>query len=139
MLQRELVISNSAFDIRCACWCKMSRLSKRPWLLQASEISELIVDSDRDKVGVSSDASSVEGGTGSVPGLSKPQPYHQTAISHESSSSILSSASDKEDASESGPGEQIQQAVTLQWTLPPLPSEQCSTHIYRGAQRKEGQ
>ena len=70
MLQRELVISNSAFDNRCACWCKMSQLSKRPWLLQASEISELLIDTDSDEAGVSSDASFVEGGTESVPGLS---------------------------------------------------------------------
>jgi hypothetical protein len=88
VLQRELVISNSAFDNLCACWCKMSRLSKRPRLLQASEISELIVDTDSDEAGVSSDASLVEGGTESVPGLSQPQPYHQTVSSHESSSSI---------------------------------------------------
>jgi len=66
----------------------MSRLSKRPRLLQASEISELIVDTDSDEAGVSSDASLVEGGTESVPGLSQPQPYHQTVSSHESSSSI---------------------------------------------------
>jgi len=86
----------------------MSQPSKWPCLLQPSEITELTVDTDSDEARVSSDISSVEGGTESVPGLSQPQPYHQTASSHESSSSILSSASDKEDASESGPGEQIQ-------------------------------
>jgi len=37
-----------------------------------------------------------------VPGLSQPQPYRQTASS---SSSVLTSASDEEDASEGGPGE----------------------------------
>ena len=119
VLHGELVISNSAFDNRCACWFKMSQRSKRPRLLQASEVSELIVDTDSDKTGVSSDVSSVEGGTENVPGLSQPQPYHQTASSHKFSSSISSSASDEEDDSESGPGEQIQQAVTLHWT-PPL-------------------
>jgi len=46
VLHRELVISNSAFDNRCACWRKLSWWSKRPRLLQASKISELIVDSD---------------------------------------------------------------------------------------------
>jgi len=43
-----------------------------------------------------------------VPGLSQPQPYHQTASCHESSSSISSSTSDEDDAGESGPGEQTQ-------------------------------
>jgi len=107
----------------------MSRLSKRLWLLQASEIPELIVDNDSYEAGVSSDTSSVEGGTESVPGLSQPQPYHQTASSHKSTSSILSTASDEEDASESGPGEQIQQAVTLQWT-PPSCLQSSVAHTY---------
>jgi len=96
----------------------MSQRSGRPRLLQASEISELIVDTDSDEMGVSSDVSFVEGGTESVPGLSQPQPYHRNASTHEFNSSIFSSASDEEDASESRPGEQIQQAVTLQWTHP---------------------
>ena len=43
VLHRELVISNSAFDNRCACWRKMSRWSKRPWLLQASKISNWLL------------------------------------------------------------------------------------------------
>jgi len=50
----------------------MSRLSKRPRLLQASKISELIVGTDSDEAGVSSDASLVEAGTESVPGLLQP-------------------------------------------------------------------
>jgi len=62
---------------------------------------------------VSSNIRSVDGGSETVPGLSQPQPFHQTASSHEFSSSILSSASDEEVASESGPGDQIQQAATL--------------------------
>jgi len=45
----------------------MSRLSKRPQLLQTSEISEPTVYTDSDEAGVSSDASLVEGGTESVP------------------------------------------------------------------------
>ena len=94
----------------------MSRPSKRPRSLQSREISELIVDTDSDEVRVSSDVSSVEGGYESVPGLSQPQPYRQTASCRGSSSSFLSSASDEEDAGESGPGEQTQQPVTLQWT-----------------------
>jgi len=112
----------------------MSRQSKRPQLLQPREISELIVDTDSDEAGVSSDVSSVEGGSESVPGLSQPQPYHQTASSHESSSSISPIASDKEDAGESGPGEQIQQAVTLQWTRPSCP-QSCVAHTYTGGPR----
>jgi len=98
----------------------------------------MIVDNDIDKATVSSDVSSVEGGSESVPGLSQPQPYRQTASCHESSSSISSSASDKEDAGESGPGEQTQQPVTLQWTCPSCPQSSVA-HTYRGPQRKEGQ
>ena len=101
-------------------------------MLRPSEKSELTVDTDSDEDRVSSDISSIEGGTKSVPGLSQPQPYHQTANSHESSSSISSSASDEEDASDSGPDEQIQQAVTLQWTCPSCPQSTVA-HTYRGA------
>ena len=108
-------------------------------MLQPRKIYELIVDSDSEEVGVSSDVSSVMGGSESVPRLSQPQPYHQTASSHKSSSSISSSASDKEDAGESGPGEQIQQAITLQWTPPSCP-ESSVAHTYTGGpQRKERQ
>jgi len=98
-------------------------------LLQTHEISELIVDTDSDEVRVSSDASSVEGGSESVPGLSQPQPYRQTASCHESSSSISSSASDEEDAGEIGPGEQTQQPVTLQWTCLSCPQSSVA-HTY---------
>jgi len=99
-----------------------------------SEISELVVDTDSDEASVSGDISSVEGGSDNVPGLSQPQPCHQTASSHESSSSISSSASDEEDAVESGPGEQIQQAVTLQWTRHSCPQSSV-THAFTGAPR----
>ena len=112
----------------------MSSRSKRPRLLRPSEISELVVDTDSNEVSVSSNISSVEGGSDSVPGLSQPQPCHQTASSHESSSSIPSSASDEEDAIESGPGEQIQQAVTLQWTRPSCPQSSVA-HTFTGAPR----
>jgi hypothetical protein len=88
-------------------------------LLQPGEISELIFDTDSDEQRESSDVSSVEGdsnlvegGAESVPGLSQPQPYHQTASRHKSSSSISSSASDEEDAGENMPGEQTQ-PITL--------------------------
>jgi len=106
-------------------------------LLQPREISELIVDTDSDEAGVSGDVSSVEGNIENVLGLSQPHPYHQTASSHESSSSVLSSASDEEDAGESGPGEQIQQAVTLQWT-PPSCLHYSVAHTYtRGPRGKK--
>ena len=60
---------------------------------------------------VSSDISLVEGCSENVPGLSQPQLYHQIASSHEASISVSSSASEKEDAGESGPGEQIQKVM----------------------------
>jgi len=66
-----------------------------------------------------------------VPGLSEPQPYRQTASCDESSSSILSSASDKDDAGKNGPGEQTQQPVTLQWTCPSCPQSSVA-HTYTG-------
>jgi hypothetical protein len=73
-------------------------------LLRPSKISQLIVDTDSDEARVSSDVGSVEGGSVSVSGVSQPQPYHQAASCHESSRSISSSTSDKEDAGENGPG-----------------------------------
>jgi len=103
-------------------------------LLTPSKISELVVDTDSDEASVSSDVSTVEGGSNSVPGLSQPQPCHQTASSHESSSSISSSVSDEEDAIESGPGEQIQQAVTLQWTRSSCPQSTVA-HTFTGVPR----
>ena len=109
----------------------MSRPSKRSRLLQPCEISELIVDTDSDEARVSSDVSSVEGGYESVPGVSQPQSYRQTASCLKSSSSISSSASDEEDVGESGPGEQTQQPVTLQWTRPSCPQSSVA-HTYTG-------
>ena len=66
-----------------------------------------------------------------MPGLSQPQLYHP-ASSHKSSSSILSSASDKEDAGEGGQGDKIQQAVTLQRTSPSCP-QSSAAHTYKRA------
>jgi len=123
--------SNHLIMCECVCCYKMSQPSKRRRFLQSSEIAELFLDTDSGDATESSDASSVEGGPEGVPGVSHTQPYRQTA-----SSSISSSASDEDEAVESVPGEQTQQAVTLQ---PLLPSEQCSAHIHRGPQRKEGQ
>ena len=69
-----------------------------------------------------------------MPGLSQPQPSRQTANCHESSSSISSSASNEEDAGESGPGEQTQQPLTLQWTSPSCPQSSVA-HTYTGGPR----
>ena len=69
-----------------------------------------------------------------VPGVSQPQPYRQTASCHESSSSVSSSASDEDDAGESGPGEQTQQPVTLQWTCPSC-LQSSVAHTYTGGPR----
>jgi hypothetical protein len=77
---------------------------------------------------------SFEGGSESVPGVSQPYLYHQTASSHMSSSSILSSASDEGDASVSGPGEQTQKPVTLHWTSASCPQSSVA-HTYRGGPR----
>ena len=112
----------------------MSRPCKRPRLLQPSEISVLVFDTDSDEPRLSSDISSVKGGFESVSGLSQPQTYHQTASSHESSSSISSSASDEDDAGENGPGEQTQQPITLQWTRSSFPQSSVA-HTYTGGPR----
>jgi len=65
-----------------------------------------------------------------MPEMSQPQPYHQTANCHKSSSSILSSASEEEDTAESGSDEQTQQPVNLQWTHPSCPQTSVAhTHI----------
>jgi hypothetical protein len=77
----------------------MSGLRKWPRLLTPNKIAEPIFDTGSDEARVSSDVSSVEGGSESVPGVSQPQPHCQTASCHESNSSILSSASDKDEYS----------------------------------------
>jgi len=82
MLHRELVILPSKRFIVGMRGGIMSGPNKRPRLLRPSEISELIFDTDSDKARVSSDIGLVEGGSESVPGVSQPQPYHQTASSH---------------------------------------------------------
>ena len=103
-------------------------------MLQSSKICGLIFDTNSDEARVSSDISSVEGGSESVPGVSQPQPYHQAASCRESSSSVLTSASDEEGAGESGVGEQTQQPVILQWTHPSFPQSSV-VHIYTGGPR----
>ena len=136
MLHRELVVLPNLFFTVGVSSDTWSGVGKRPRLLTPNKIAELIVDTDSDKVRVSSDVSSVQGGSESVPGVSQPQLYRQTASCYESNSSVLSSASDKEDARESGPGEQTQQAVTLQQTHPSCPQSSV-LHTYTGGLREK--
>jgi len=138
LLHRELVFLPSNHLTVGVSGGIMSRPSKRPRLLQPREISELIVDADSDKARVSSDVSSVEGGSESVPGVSQPHPLHKTANCLKSSSSISSSASDEEDAGESGPGEQTQHPVTLQWTRPSCPQSSVAQTYTGGPRGKKG-
>ena len=49
----------------------------------------------------------------------------------------MSSASEEEDASESGPGEQTQQSVTLQWTPPSCPESSVAHTYTRGPRGKK--
>ena len=129
VLHTDLILPNKHLTVSVS-GSVMNGTSKRPWLLQSSEIFELIVDTDSGEVRVSSDISLVGGGCESMPGVSQPQPYHQTSNCHKSSSSISSSASDEEDPAESGPDEQTQQPVTLQWTCPSCPQTSVAhTHI----------
>jgi len=93
----------------------------------------LIVDTNSDEARVSSNVSSVEGGSESVPGVSQPQLYRQTARCHESSSSILSNASDEEDAGDSEPDEQTQQPVILPLTRHSCPQSSVAHTYIQGA------
>ena len=119
----------------CVCCYKMSQPSKRRRFLQSREIAEPFLDSDSVDATVSSDASSVDGGPEGVPGVSHTQPYRQTVSSPKPSSSISSSASDEDEAVESGPGEQTQQTVTLQWTRPSCP-QISEAHTYKGGPQR---
>ena len=110
-------------------WLSCSQRSKRRRFLQSSEIAELFLDTDSGDETVSSDASSVQGDPESVPRVSHTQPYRQTASSPNSSNSTSSSASDEDEALESEPGEQTQQAVTVQWTRPSCPQSSVA-HTY---------
>ena len=124
VLHRELVFLPSNHLTVGVSGDIMSRPNKRPRLLQPRELSELIVDTDSDEARVSSDVSSLEGGYESVPGVSQPQSYRQTASCLKSSSSISSSAFDEENAGESGP-------VTLQWKRPSC-TQSSVAHTYTG-------
>ena len=135
MLHTELVFLPSNHLIVSVIGGIICQPYKRPRLQQPGEIVELIFDTDSDEARLSNDVSSVQGRFESVSGLSQPQPYRQTASSHESSSSISSSASEEEDAGENGPGEQTQQPITLQWTRPSCPHSSVA-HTYTGGPRE---
>ena len=75
MLHRELVILLSKHYTVGVSSNVMSGPGKRPRLLRPSEISELIFDTDSDDTRVSSNISSVEGGSESVPGVQQSQQY----------------------------------------------------------------
>src|SRR5215469_13866027 len=135
VVERDCFTTSNHLIVRqFVCSYNMSQPNKRRRFLQYSEIAELFLDSDSGETSVSSDASTVEGGNEGVPGVSHTQPYRQTASSPKSSSSVSSSASDEDDAVESGPGEQTQQAVTLQWTRPSCPQSSVA-HTYTGGPR----
>ena len=100
VLHRELVILLSKHYTVGVRGNVMSGPGKRPRLLRPSEISELIFETDSDEMRVSSNISSVEGGSESVPGCNN----------------LNNTACLQEDAGESGPGEQTQQPIILKWT-----------------------
>jgi hypothetical protein len=127
--------TTSKHFIVCECLCVVIKwASKAKGKDFYSEIAELFLDTDSGDATVSSEASSVEGGPEGVLGVSHTQPYRQTASSPKSSSSISSSASDEDEDVESGPDEQTQQAVTLQWTRPSCPQNSVA-HTYTGGPR----
>ena len=137
VLHRELVILHCSRLTISVSGGIISRPCKRPRLLQPSEISELIVDTDNGEARVSSDISSVEGGDESVPGVSQLQSYHQTASCLDSRSSVSSIASDEEVACESGSGEQTEQPVTLQWTCLSCPQSSVAYKYTEGPRGKK--
>jgi hypothetical protein len=75
VLHTELVIILSKHYTVGVSGNVMSGRGKTPRLLRPSEISELIFDTDSDETRVSSNISSVEGGSESVPGVQQPQQY----------------------------------------------------------------
>jgi len=75
VLHRQLVILLSKHYTVGVSGNVMSGPGKRPRLLRPSEISELIFDTDSDETHMSSNISSVEGGSESVTGVQQPQQY----------------------------------------------------------------
>ena len=136
VLHRELVILPSKHFTVLVVGGAMSGPCKRPRMLRTSEISELIFDTESDEARKSSNVISGKGSSESVPGVSQPQLYCQTASCHKSSSSISSSASDKDNAGKSGPGEQTEQPVILQLTRPSCPQSGVA-HTCTGRPRRK--
>jgi len=107
-------------------------------LQQPGEISELIFDTDSDEARLSSDVSSVQGRFESVSG------YHNLNLS--AKQPVVTSPAvqfrpvplKKRMLVRMGQVNRLNSNNPAMET-PLLPSEQCSTHIYRGPQRKEGQ
>ena len=138
VLHRELVIPPSKHFIVLVIGGAMSGPCKRPRMLRPSKISELIFDIESDKARKSCNVISGKGSSESVPGVTQPQLYCQTASGHKSSSSISSSASDKDNADKSGPGEQTERPVILRWTRPSCPqSVVAHTHTCTGGPRRK--
>lgn len=131
LFRRELVTLPSKQFTVLVIGDVMSGPGKRPRMLRPSEICELIYNTESDQARKSSDVISGEGSSESVPGVSQPQPYCQTASCHKSCSSISSNTSDKGDADKSGSGEQTQQPVILKWISPSCPQGNV-THTCTG-------
>jgi len=134
VLHREVVILPSKQFTVLVIGGVMSGPGKSPRMLRPSEICELIYNTESDQAKKSSNFISGEESSESVPGVSQPQPYCQTASCHKSCSSISSSTSDKDNADKSGSGEQTQQPVILQWIFPSCPQSGV-THTCTGGTR----
>ena len=136
LLHRELVILPIKHLTVLVIGGITSGPGKRPRMLSPSEISELIFDTESDEVRKSSNVVSGEESSESVPGVSQPQQYCQTASCHKSSSSISPSVSDIDVADESGPGEQTQQPAILQQIHPSCPQSNVA-HTCTGGPTRE--
>jgi len=136
VLYRETVILPSKHYTVLETGGVISGPGKRQRMLRPSEISELIFDTESDEARKSSNIISGEKSSESVPGVSQPQRHCQTASCHKSSSSIMSSASDKDNADDSGPREQTQQPVILQRTRPSCPHSSVA-HTHTGIPKRK--
>jgi hypothetical protein len=120
--------------MRTASFVKMSASTKHQKVLSQTQISELISDSDSDEAGVSSYSSSDdEGGFEDKSGVSHLQTDRPTSIGQISSSSSSGSASEEDEAVQSGPGRQVQMLSTS-WTRPSSPRTSV-VHTYTGGNR----
>jgi hypothetical protein len=117
------------------CYCPqsvMSALRRKATLLSPNRRSELVWDSESDEAGApSSSTSEDEGGFEDEPVVSHVQPDLPSSSGQVSSSS-LSSASDKEEDVQSGPGQQIQTLSPSQCTRPSGPHRGV-VHTFTGS------